>query len=106
MTTQQRNAQRFAALESANEVRFRNSSLKMGIRTSCVDPLTVITERSEGIRAFDVLRSIPGIGPTKADKFLRAAGIDRRKRIDHLTGRQAQVLASCVMDRINRLEAA
>jgi hypothetical protein len=94
--------QRFAALEIANAIRTHNAQLKIGIAAGSVDPVQIICERSEHIRAFDVCRSIRGFGTVKADSILRSAGVDRRKYVDHLTGRQAAEIATQLMEVFER----
>jgi len=90
------------ALELANAARFKIAQLKIGIAAGSVDPVTIICERSEHIKVFDVCRSIQRFGVTTADNILRGAGIDRRKYVDHLTPRQAHDVATQILEILER----
>jgi ribosomal protein S13 len=46
---------------------------------------------------YDLIRSMHYFGEKKADAILRTAGIDRRKRVEEMTGRQARAVAVEIM---------
>lgn len=87
-------AQRYRALDRANEVRVYRADLKRRIaagETPLSDALA--DEMCATMRVVDLLLVVPKVGRVKADRVLRRAHISPSKRVRGLTDRQTRDMA-------------
>lgn len=70
------NSQRMEALAIANEVRTEGAAIRRKVKSGELDPAEVIRTCTHPIPVRRLLKSIPKIGSTRADKMMREAGID------------------------------
>lgn len=88
--------QRLEALDLANGIRRRRSEMKQALKAGDVSLVAIIADPpvyARTMSVFDLLRSAPGLGRTKADKLMRATRIAPSKTLGGLTTRQRQELA-------------
>jgi hypothetical protein len=96
------------ALDYGNRVRLYRAKLKRDIAAGDVDILDVLVSppRPElaTMKAIDLLKSIPKIGPYKAELIMRAVGASTRKTVGGLTYRQCMELRRELSRRFARRE--
>jgi hypothetical protein len=84
--------QRMEALERANGVRVYRAKLKRDIAAGTVDILDVLVYPSRPelatMKALELLKAVPRIGPYKAETIMSNVGASTRKTVGGLTGRQ------------------
>lgn len=92
------------AMDKANLIRTQLGDIKKLLKTGDLDPLQIIHHTSLPLRAYDILRSLPRVGPTKARRALAECGLehchtlggDNRDGRVPMTDRQKAALAECV----------
>lgn len=90
-------AQRMAALERANEIRFRRAAMKRDLKASRVklaDILIDVPEWCESMTVIDLLVAAPKMGGVKANKALAQARISPAVTLGGMTERQRAVLVA------------
>lgn len=99
-------AQRMAALTLANIIRSERADLKARLRRGEVDLADVIATPADtlpcawrGILVYTLLVSARRIGPTKADRIMRRAGVSHRKHLEGITIRQRDALLDVLAGR-------
>lgn len=90
-------AQRFEALQRANDTRSRRASLKRDIRAGRVQFADLLASPPDYLRSayvMDVLLCVPKVGRVKARAAFARAGISPHRTVGGITDRQrAQLLA-------------
>lgn len=85
--------ERDEGLKKALEVRRMNAAIKNAIRTKQHDIEWALNNPdAQGIRVYQLIMSIPGIGKAKADKIMAQAGIQKNRRVRGLGRKQAENL--------------
>lgn len=89
--------QRAAALEKAAEVRKARTELLTAVKNGDVTVANVLQRAEDDdvvkkTRVAQLLRALPGVGKTKAEKIMAEAGIDDKRKIGGLGTRQRQAL--------------
>jgi hypothetical protein len=85
--------QRMNALANANKIRTRRAVLKQQIKedASLLDAIELIAYPHpwmDTMKAYDLLRSLSGVGRIKADRHLKRCGISPSKTLAGLSERQ------------------
>lgn len=92
--------QRRAALDLANAVRIERAAVKREVRAGSRWVVDLILDPPPSLYSMKVrklLLSVRRVGPVKADKLLRAAGVAPSKTLAGLSERQRHVLASALV---------
>lgn len=79
------------ALRQANEVRHRRAQLKQDLHEGTIRLEEILAVRPHYLASaevLDVLVAVPKIGPVKAARLLRTAGVSQSKTIGGLSDRQ------------------
>lgn len=85
--------QRRAALNAAVEKRRMNAAIKNAIRTKQHDIEWALNNPdAQGIRVYQLIMSVPGIGKAKVDKIMAQAGIQKNRRVRGLGRKQTENL--------------
>lgn len=90
-------AQRLAALESANRVRSTRARFKLDVKrgaVSAADALLDPPDWLESAKVLELLLAVPKVGRVKATRVLNLARVSPSKSVGGLTARQrAELLA-------------
>ena len=93
-------AQRAAALEKAAQARTARAQARAQLRSGELSPIEVLRAPHDSpagdLRVEQLLVSLPGIGKTRANALLAAAGIPPTRRVRSLGPRQQQALADAL----------
>lgn len=94
--------QRAAALRKATAVRVARRAFKDAVARgdhgfASAIALAKADDGLAGIRVADLLTSVPGIGPKRAEVLMLAVGIAPNRRVRGLSGGQAATLARVVV---------
>lgn len=89
--------QRAAALEKAAEARKARTELLTALKNGdeTIEGVLKRADRDDIVkktRVAQVLRALPGVGKTRAEKIMDDAGIDANRKVGGLGGRQRQAL--------------
>ena len=85
--------ERDEGLKKALEVRRMNAAIKNAIRTKQHDIEWALNNPdAHGIRVYQLIMSVPGIGKAKADKIMAQAGIQKNRRVRGLGRKQTENL--------------
>lgn len=87
--------QRQDALVRANTVRLARAKAKRAVASGTLSAEDVVASPAPHLRGMavrDLLLSVRGVGPARADGMLRAAGVGQARDLGGLTGRQRVVL--------------
>jgi hypothetical protein len=90
-TPERTDAQRFEALEHANEIRSYRAQLKRDLkygRKSVLDVLRAPADELETMKVFDLLLAMPKVGRVKAGKILARTKCSMSKTVGGLSERQ------------------
>lgn len=90
-------AQRFEALQRANDVRSYRAQLKLDVKhglRSTADAVAEPEDELATMKVFDLLLATPKVGRVKAGKWLARCGISPSKTVAGLTGRQRSTLVA------------
>lgn len=88
--------QRFAALQTANRVRVERARLKQRIKREGVALAVQVIDDPPScaatMKVYDLLRSLPQMGSTKATRLMNTARVSMTKTVAGLSDRQADEL--------------
>lgn len=91
--------QRAAALERANLVRVERAKLRRRVQAGEISAAKLLAEGAPEIaclEVFDFVRWLPKVNRVRAARMLRGSGLPDRRRLEHLTVRQHDVLLDIV----------
>lgn len=94
--------QHLQALARANQVRLARAALKRSIAASAVSVAEVIVDapwESETMSISELLSSQHRWGRTRSRKFLSSLGLSENKRLNTLTQRQRELVATALQAR-------
>ena len=87
--------QRLRALERANEIRLRRARLKRDLKAGRAQLAEILRDPPEYVltaTVFDLLLSVPKLGPVKAARLLRESTISRSQTVVGLSDRERSML--------------
>lgn len=89
--------QRMASLRRANDVRMRRAALKRSInREEVARQIRMPEWYVETMKAHNLVKLLPGMGPVKTRKLLTQLGISDAKTVGGLSSRQRHVLIEAI----------
>ena len=94
--------QRREALAKAWEARMMRCSVKRALKAGTLDPLAALDrEDAARMRVRDFLRSLPGVGVTRAAAAMEELGVSKTKRVSGLGCRQRERLEDWIGKNVN-----
>ena len=93
--------QRMRALQIANGVRTRRAILKRDLTEGNLLISELLRNPHpdvEGMRVGDLVRSVPLVGPVKADRVLRAMQVQPSLPVGRLSSRRREQLLACLSE--------
>lgn len=87
--------QRKANLERAKRSRHERAALKASLKEGSIGAADVLADTrqcAQGMRVYDLLRSLPGYGKVKAEELMESLHIAESRRVRGLGARQREAL--------------
>ena len=90
--------QRASALEKAAQVRKQRAEVKKDLKAGNITLTEILDKKSDPViskmRAYDLLRSLPGVGKAKATALMEKFSISETRRVAGLGERQIEQIVN------------